>query len=273
MGIGEIAGVDHEQSTVRRIGHWLRLGFVSAIVVGGLAPVAAGLAHTSGSSPEASPTAGTPDLEVVAATVRHMADLDVLVFELQVAGEAGATTPEPRGELDGAPVLGYVVPTTLPPAAVGFVATEGTVTLAVTAHPDFDDTPLWDENSDGNYANDGALWHAHWVLIGPDERVPGGLAVKEVAEAEVAETLPPTNPGLPIYLDSPNFSVQLQGEIVRVVVPTPRVAGETAFSFDVATAYLEVNTSDDGRPMLGVYDVYGVLSGDLSLPYSVDEEE
>ena len=273
MGIGEVAGVNHEQSTVRRIGHWLRLGFASAIVVGGLAPVATGLAHTSGSTPEASPTAGTPDLEVVTATVRHEPDLDVLVFELQVAGEAGATTPEPNGTLDGAPVLGYVVPTTLPPAAVGFVAAEGMVALAVTAHPDFDDTPLWDENSDGDYANDGALWHAHWVLIGPDERVPGGLAVKEVAEAEIAEALPPTSAGLPIYLDSPNFTVQLRGEIVRVVVPTPRVAGETDFSFDVATAYLEVNTSDDGRPMLGVYDVYGVLSGDLSLPYSVDEEE
>jgi hypothetical protein len=272
MGIGEIARVDHGRSATRRIGLWLRLGFASAIVVGGLVPVAAGLAHTWGSSPEASPTAGTPDLEVAAATVRHVEDLDVLVFELRVAGEAGATTPEPRGALDGAPVLGYVVPTTLPPTAVGFAATEGTVALAVTAHPDFDDTPLWDENGDGDYANDGALWHAHWVLIGPDERVPGGLAVKEVAEAEVAETLPPTNPGLPLYLDSPGFSVQLQGEILRVVVPTPRVAGETGFSFDVATAYLEVNTSDDGRPMLGVYDVYGVLSGDLSLPYSVEEE-
>jgi len=35
------------------------------------------------------------------------------------------------------------------------------------------------------------------------------------------------------------------------------------------TAYMEVNTSDDARPMLGVYEVYDVLSGDLSLPYGV----
>ena len=31
----------------------------------------------------------------------------------------------------------------------------------------------------------------------------------------------------------------------------------------------EVNTSDASRPMLGVYHVYEVLSGDLSLPYEV----
>ncbi len=34
-----------------------------------------------------------------------------------------------------------------------------------------------------------------------------------------------------------------------------------------------MNTSDEGRPMLGVYDVYGILSGDLSLPYEVEEVE
>lgn len=221
----------------------------------------------------ASPTADTPDLEVTAAAVRHLRDLDLLVFELEVAGEAGATTPELRGALDGAPVLGYVVPTTLPAAAVGFRAEEGIVALAVTSHPDFDETPLWDESADGDYANDGELWHAHWVLLGEDARVPGGLAVREVAEGAAGEVLPPTNPGQPLYLDSPGFPVQLREGTLRAVVPAPRVGGETDFNFDAATAYLQVNASDEGRPMLGVYDVYGVLSGDLSLPYDVEAEE
>jgi hypothetical protein len=221
----------------------------------------------------ASPAAGTPDLEITDASVRHLRDLDLLVFELEVAGQAGATTPEPRGALDGSPVLGYIVPTNLPLAAVGFAADEGTVALAVTSHPDFDDTPLYDESADGDFANDGELWHAHWVLVGPDERVPGGLAVQGVAAADANQVLPPTNPGLPLYLDSPGFPVQLREGTLRVVVPVPRVGGETEFRFDAATAYLQVNTSDPGRPMLGVYDVYGVLSGDLSLPYEVEPEE
>ena len=33
--------------------------------------------------------------------------------------------------------------------------------LAATSHPDFDDTPLEDEDGDGNPGNDGAKWHSH----------------------------------------------------------------------------------------------------------------
>jgi hypothetical protein len=246
-----------------------------AAALGALA-FAAAAAQTPEATPmagvPASPTAATPDLDIVAADVRHVEDLDLLVFDLDVTGTAGGTTPDPPGALDGAPVLGYVVPTTLPPSAVGFSGADGIVAHAVTSHPDFDDTPLWDETVDGDYANDGGLWHSHWVLVGPDERVPGGLAVLEVAEANAAQSLPPTAPGLPLYLDSPGFPVQLREGTLRVVVPTPRVGSQTDFTFDAASAYLQVNTSDSARPMLGVYDVYGVLSGDLSLPYEVDTE-
>lgn len=220
----------------------------------------------------ASPTAGTPDLEIVAAEVQYLSDLDLLLFDVDVAGAAGGTTPAPQGALEGAPVLGYVVPTNLAPEMVGFHGAEGIVALAVTSHPDFDDTPLWDETRDGDYENDGLLWHSHWVLVGPDERVSGGLAVLEVAEAEVAEALPPTAPGLPLFLDSPGFPIQLNEGSLRVIVPGPRIAAEPDFSFDAATVYLQVNTSDPNRPMLGVYDIYGVLSGDLSLPYTVSTE-
>ena len=213
----------------------------------------------------------TPDLEITEAAVRYQEDLNLLVFDLRIAGEAGATTPTPHGAFDGAPVLGYVVPTTLPAAAVGFGTAAGTVALAVTSHPDFDDTPLWDESADGDYANDGELWHAHWVLLVEDVRAPGGLAVKEVVNVD-AEILPPTNAPVPIYLDSPGFPVDLAADEVRVVVPAPRIGGETTFSFDAASASLVVNTSDPSRPTLGVQDIYGVLSGDLSLPYEVERE-
>jgi len=210
------------------------------------------------------------DLDITDAAVRYMPDLQLLVFEQVVAGVAGATTPEARGEMDGAPVLGYVFPTSLAPEDVGFAVGEGVVALAATSHPDFDDTPLWDEDGDFDYDNDGIRFHTHWVVLVPDERVPGGLSVKSTQRIE--QDLPPTNPGMPMYLDSPGFSVVLDGATVRVLVPLDRVRGRRDFSFDAVTAYMEVNTSDESRPLLGVYHVYDVLSGDLSLPYRVGDE-
>lgn len=212
----------------------------------------------------------TADLDITDARVRHIADLGLLVFEQEVAGTAGATVPDAAGQVDGAPVLGYVFPTTLAPEDVGFAPGEGIVALAATSHPDFDDTPLWDESGDRDYANDGVVFHTHWVVLVPDERVAGGLAVKETQAIE--EDLPPTAPGMPMYLDSPGFSVVLRGSTLRLLVPLDRVGGRTDFHFDAVAAYMEVNQSYEGRPMLGVYEVYDVLSGDLSLPYTVSEE-
>src|SRR5688500_19641458 len=73
---------------------------------------------TTAQTPEATPVAVTPDLILTAAAVTHYADLGVLAFEQTVEGTAGATVPAPAGQLDGAPVLAYVFPTTLPPLAV-----------------------------------------------------------------------------------------------------------------------------------------------------------
>ena len=218
------------------------------------------------------PTPANPDLEVEDARVLYLEDLDLLVFEQQVAGEAGGTIPEAAGQLDGAPVLGYVFPTTLDPVNVGFAEVEGILALVVVFHPDFDDTPLWDEDGDGRTDNDGRIYHTHWVVLVEDDSVPGGLAVRETMDANLDELLPATHPGMELYLDSPGFSVVLQGDTLKVLVPAARVLGETGFAFDAVTAYLEVNTSDEGRPMLGVYEVYGVLSGDLSLPFEVQSE-
>jgi hypothetical protein len=218
--------------------------------------------------PQGSPPEASADLDLVSTAVRYHGDLDLLVFEVEVAGIAGRTVPTARGSMDGAPVLGYVFPTTLEPKAVGFTAGNGTVALAVTAHPDFDDTPLWDENQNRRYDDDGVTFHTHWVVLVPDERTPGGLAVAEILESEVAKVLPPTNPGMPMLLDSPGYSVVLRGNRLRVLVPVARIYGEKSFRFDAVTAYMEVGPGED-RPLLGVYHVYDVLSGDLSLPYEV----
>lgn len=215
------------------------------------------------------PITKSPELEIRSANVNYLADLDLLVFELKVNGTVGKKLPSPKGKLDGAPVLGYVFPTTLKPEDVGFSSTEGIVALAITSHPDFDDSPLWDENNDKNYANDGRILHSHWVVLIKDERVAGGLAVKEFKQEDKSIVLPPTNPGMPMYMDSPGFTVVLNQNSLKVLVPAQRVSRKTNFKFDAVTAYMEVNTSASDRPMLGVYQVYSVRSGNLSLPYTI----
>ncbi len=196
-------------------------------------------------------------------------DLEQIEMTMTVEGLAGATVPTPAGQLDGAPVLGYVFPTSLTSNDVGFGNTEGIVAMALTSHPDFDDTPLWDENNDQNYANDGAIWHPHWVLLVNDTRVGGGLSVKQFEMGDPNVELPPTNPGMPMYMDSPGYQVLTDGNSITVVIPTAFVNEKKDFNFDAVAARMQVNTSDPDLPLLGVYEVYEVLSEDLSLPYKV----
>lgn len=225
----------------------------------------------SQSSYQVTPIAKTSALELSATRVNYLADLDLVVFEQQTNGTI-ENSLSPVGSLDGAPVLGYVFPTTLQPEDIGFNSTEGIVALAITSHPDFDDTPLWDENSDGVYDNDGLVFHSHWVVLAEDERVAGGLAVKEYQKGDASVVMPSTHPDMPMYIDSPGYTVMSNQNSLKVLVPASRINHKTDFNFDAVTAYMEVNTSDKNRPMLGVYEVYSVSSGDLSLPYVVQRQ-
>lgn len=211
------------------------------------------------------------DFKINAVQVIHEKELGITIWEIAVDGNAGNTTPTPVGQLDGAPVLGYVFPTSLVATDVGFNQTDGIVALALTSHPDFDDTPLWDENGDAIYDNDGIIWHPHWVLLAEDKRVAGGLSVKQFKKADKTVVLPPTNPGMPMYMDSPGYPVLTKGNAIKVVVPDYRINNKTTFNYDGVTAFMRVNTSLEDKPMLGVYEVFSVASGDLSLPYTVKE--
>lgn len=215
---------------------------------------------------------GNDNFKITKTLVTNHTDLDALVWEITVAGSAGATTPIPKGKMDGAPVLGYVFPTSLKSTDVGFSETEGIVALALTSHPDFDDTPLWDENNDGIYSNDGIKWHPHWVVLVEDKRVEGGLAVKEFKKEDSSVTLPPTNPGMPMFMDSPGYGVKTDANTIKVIVPAYRVRNKTNFMYDGVAAYMQVNTENKNKPMLGVYKVYSVASGNLSLPYTVKNQ-
>ncbi|RKE97957.1 hypothetical protein [Ichthyenterobacterium magnum] len=211
------------------------------------------------------------DFNINEVTVTHQKNLGITVWEISVNGKAGHTIPKKVGQLDGALVLGYVFPTNLKPTDVGFNQTEGIVALALTSHPDFDDTPLWDEDNDTIYNNDGVVWHPHWVILHEDKRVAGGLSVKQFKKADMTVVLPPTNPGMPMYMDSPGYPVTTANNTIKVIVPDYRINNRTDFNYDGVTAFMKVNTSNLELPMLGVYEVYSVASGNLSLPYNVKQ--
>lgn len=181
-------------------------------------------------------------------------------FSMEVTGEAGSRKPEKTGKLPGAKVDAYVWPTKLDPSAAGFEKASGILALAITAHPDFDDTPLFDEDGDGDPANDGAGWHSHWVVLSEDPACAGGLKVRDVSPGQ--DILPETAPGLPIALDSPGMSPLIKGQTVRITVP---VAGAENIQFDAVAAHLQVN-SEGKAPLLCVTGTYKVASGNLSLP-------
>lgn len=213
------------------------------------------------------------DFKITKVSVVREVRIASTIWEINVKGNAGKTTPRLKGKLDSAAVLGYVFPTTLKPQDVGFSATEGIVALALTSHPDFDDTPLWDENLDSNYANDGVVWHPHWVILTKDNRVKGGFSVKQFKKGDPTVRLPPTNPGMPMYMDSPGFQVITKGNSIKVVIPDNRINNKMNFSYDGVTAYMQVNTSNMKKPMLGVYSVYSIASKDLTLPYTVKKKK
>ena len=194
---------------------------------------------------------------------------NIAIFQMAVSGKAGALRPARSGKLAGSSVFSYVWPTSLDPATVGFEPKAGILAFAVTAHPDFDDTPLFDENGDGKRDNDGDLWHSHWVVLQPDAACgKDALKVVDIPEG-TKPRLPRTWPGLPILIDSPGWSPTFDNGSVEVRVPFDDIGGVAAGSFDGVTAALRVNASMH-NPLLCVADVFKVASGDLSLPGKVD---
>lgn len=188
-------------------------------------------------------------------------------FAMELVGEAGSVKPAPVGQLQGAKVESYVWPTALDPSVAGFDPQSGILALAITAHPDFDDTPLFDENGDGDPANDGADWHSHWVVLTEDKRCGAELKVRDVSPGQ--DLLPATAPFLPIALDSPGMSPILDGRTARITVPISKTED---VAFDAVTAELTVHP-DGAVPLLCVTGVHDIASGDLSLPGRIEANE
>ena len=212
-------------------------------------------------------TAVRADFDIIHARISTQGN--VATFHMAVSGKAGQTRPAASGKLAGSDVFSYVWPTSIDPYEVGFERGAGLLALAVTAHPDFDDTPLFDENGDGDPNNDGDVWHSHWVVLAPNAACgEGALAVIDIPEG-TKPRLPKTWPGLPILLDSPGWQPALATDTVEVRVPFDDIGAVSDARFDGVTAGLRVNASVHA-PLLCVADVFKVASGDLSLPGSVN---
>ena len=237
-----------------------------ALAAGALAMLA-GTATAHGIEAEAG-NAASADFDIVAAAITT--EGTIATFTMGVAGTPGATAPEPAGALAGAPVFSYVWPTSLDPAVVGFAPGAGILAFAVTIHPDFDDTPLFDEDGSNDTGDDGGRWHSHWVVLGPDEACgPGALKVVDIPEGE-APPLPPTWPGLPILIDSPGWSPVFADRTVSVRVPFGDIGAVAGARFDGVSAALRVDANIHA-PLLCVSDVFDTASGDLSLPGTIGE--
>lgn len=207
-----------------------------------------------------------PDFDIVQASVA--ASDNWLTFSMRVSKKAGQSKPTPTGKLEGSEVFSYVWPTKIDSSAVGFDKAQGILAMAITSHPDFDDTPLFDENADGDLGNDGTVWHSHWVVLVPDDACgKGALKVKDIP-AGTTPKLPLTWPGLPILIDSPGYSPVINDKQVSVRVPFRNVKELKGIAFDGVTSGLRVNESAHA-PLLCVVDVFDVASGDLSLPGKV----
>ena len=195
---------------------------------------------------------------------------NVAIFHIAVSGKAGKTRPTKSGKLAGSSVFSYVWPTTLDPSVVGFEPKSGILAFAVTSHPDFDDTPLFDENGDSNPSNDGNVWHSHWVVLQPDQACgKDALKVVDIPEGSKPR-LPKTWPGLPILIDSPGWSPTFTGKTLEVRVPFDDIEIIKTAGFDGVTAALRVNASVHA-PLLCVTNVFKVASGNLSLPGKINQ--
>lgn len=231
----------------------LKLTIPLTLLTAALALAGAARAH----SVDAKPGNAKPAFDIVKTDIKVDTAKNWLTFSMRVSGQAGSVKPAKTGKFKSSRVFSYVWPTKIDPSEVGFDPGAGILALAVTAHPDFDDVPVFNIK--------GADWHSHWVVLVPDDACgKGALKVKDIAEGSKPR-LPKTWPGVPILIDSPGYPPVFGGSTVSVRVPFNDVSLLAGVAFDGVTAGLQINASAH-QPLLCVVNVFDIASGDLSLP-------
>lgn len=243
-------GLNRDVETMKL--RFVRDGALSAVAL--CCAVSAGLAHEIRTPANSAVMASFDVIET-----RIVTDHGHAIFRTRVRAEAGKAVPRATGKFEGSDVYAYVWPTSLNSGDVGFERDQGIVALAVTFHPDFDDAAYGGKNRD--------RWHPHRVVLNDDKACPGGLKVRDIP-ADTKPKLPPTWPGAPILIDSPDYKTDLTGDTVEVHIPLETIGALATASFDGVTAGLRVNANLH-TPLLCVTDVYKVASGNLSLPGKV----
>lgn len=238
---------------------------ISCAAFAGLLAVAPATAHDLKSERKAGIA---PAFDILSADAK--AKGRIVTFHMTVAGQAGSERPAPTGKLPGSEVYAYAWPTTLDPSVAGFKKKSGILALVVTAHPDFDDTPLYDEDGDGDPNNDGKQWHSHWVVLAKDKTCgPSGLKVRDISPGEA---LPASAPGLPLALDSPGYTPLIKGDGLTVNGTTHKPKAAIGAGFDAVTAKLRVHPQGK-TPLLCITEVMDVASGKLDLSGRIVEQK
>lgn len=221
-------------------------------------------ASTSATAQHAGHIASAPDEKISASFDLIRTDVRSegadIVFRVQVRGKAGELRPKSVGQFAGSAVYSYVWPTSLDSATVGFDKGQGILALAVTFHPDFDDS------ADGSPNRH--VWHPHWVVLVPDDACGrGSLKVRDIPEG-TKPRLPSTWPKVPLLIDSPTYPTTLETDTVEVKVPASEIGAAAGMKFDGVTSALKVNANLHA-PLLCITDIFDVASGNLSLPGTV----
>jgi hypothetical protein len=202
-----------------------------------------------------------PPFDITKANIKIDPEGKFLDFSMSVTGLAGTRFPPKLDKVEGSRVFAYVWPTKIDPSAVGFEKGTGTLALAVTSHPNYDDAP----NIKGRE------WHTHWIVMTKDGAEGCGKNLFRITDipAGAKPSLPKTWPGLPILIDSPGYEAKFHSTDLSVRVPFANAASLKGVAFDGMTMAFRVKFGDN-QPYLCSTDVYDVVSGDLVFKGKID---
>ncbi len=201
-----------------------------------------------------------PPFDMTRADVKLNTEENWLEFSLTVKGYPGTRKQPKLARLEGSRMNAYMWMLKADPSLVGFEKGSGTLTFAVTQHPNFDDAS----------GQPGGEWHAHWMVIANDDNCGERLMkIVEIPEGS-KPALPKSWSGQPVLLANvdakPVFSKDVN---LTVRVPLENAAAFKGTKFDAATMGWRIKFTPKA-PDFCTYYVYDIISDDFSFPGVID---